>query len=102
MDNMELLKEAVEAHGQSTVARQIGYSPSAVNQVLKGKYKGSVDGIMQRVAEVYGTGTVLCPVLGEILLSRCAEERKKPFAPSSPVRAQLWQACRTCRHRRQS
>lgn len=95
-DHMALLKEAVEAHGQSAVARQIGYSPSAVNQVLKGKYRGNPDGIMQRVAEVYGSGTVECPVLGEIPLSRCADERKKTFAPSSPVRAQLWRACREC------
>lgn len=93
---MELLEKAVRARGQAAVARALGYSPSAINQVLKGTYGGSLDNLMARVAETYGDSTVHCPVMGEIPLRRCAEERRKPFAASSPQRAKLYMACRQC------
>jgi hypothetical protein len=96
MGTLELLKKAVAAHGQSAVARAIGYSCSAVNQAVHGKYRGSLQKLLQRVAEVYGTGTVACPVMGEISIQRCAAERKKPFAATSPQRVRLYHACRRC------
>jgi transcriptional regulator with XRE-family HTH domain len=99
-DNMALLRKAVACHGQAKVARQIGYSPSAVSQALKGSYGSSLDRLLMRVAEVYGNGTVQCPVMGEIPLKRCAEERRKPFGVSSPQRVQLFRACQVCEARR--
>ncbi len=95
-DAMGLLKKAVNANGQAAVARMLGYSPSAINQVLKGTYGGSVDNLMQTVAETFGNGTVHCPVMGEIPLRRCAQERKKPFSATSPQRAKLYMACSKC------
>jgi transcriptional regulator with XRE-family HTH domain len=96
MDRMRLLEKAVAEKGQSAVARALGYSVSAINQVLHGKYRGSKDNVLQRVAEVFGTGKVICPVMGAIGLSRCAAERAKPFAATSPQRVRLFIACRTC------
>jgi len=95
-DHMALLKEAVNEHGQAAVARALKYSASAVNQALHGKYRGSLDNLLQRVAEVYGSGMVRCPVMGSISIQRCAAERKKPFAASSPQRVRLFMACRSC------
>jgi hypothetical protein len=95
-ENMALLRKAVESDGQAAVARKLGYSPSAVNQALKGTYGGSLDNLMRRVAETYGHGTVQCPVMGEISLRRCAEERRKPFGATSPQRVKLYVACRRC------
>lgn len=97
-DSMELLKNVVAAKGQAATARELGYSPSAINQALKGKYGGSLDNLLCRVAETYGTGTVFCPVLGEIRLKRCARERKinRAFNASSPQRVRLWRECRKC------
>ncbi len=95
-DNMALLRKAVAEGGQAAVARRLGYSPSAVNQALKGTYAGSLENMMQRVAEEYGNETVICPVMGEIPLSRCAEERRKPFGATSPQRARLYLACQRC------
>ena len=95
-DNMALLRKAVAEHGQAATARAIGYSPSAVNQALKGTYGGSLDNLLAKVAEVYGSATVCCPVMGEVPLRRCAEERRKPFAPTSPQRARLFRACQCC------
>jgi transcriptional regulator with XRE-family HTH domain len=97
MDRMRLLQKAVTDQGQSAVARALGYSVSAINQVLHGKYRGSKDNVLQRVAEVFGTGKVRCPVMGPVNLSRCAAERAKPFAASSPQRVRLYFACRTCK-----
>ena len=95
-DPRVLLQKAVAAHGQAAVARALGYSASAVCQVLSGTYGGSLDNLLLRVAEVYGDGTVHCPVMGEVPLSRCAEERRKPFCASNPQRVRLWRACQGC------
>ena len=53
-DNMDLLRKAVDADGQAAVARRLRYSPSAINQALKGTYAGSLDNLLRRVAETYG------------------------------------------------
>ena len=96
MDRMQLLKKAAAAHGQAAVARATGYSDSAVSQALSGKYRGSIERLLQRVMEVYGDGTVQCPVMGEISIQRCAAEKRKPFAASSPQRVKLFNACQHC------
>ena len=98
--SMSLLKEAVKDKGQAAVARELGYSPSAISQVVNGIYGGALDNFMERVAETYGNGTIVCPVMGEVPLRRCAEERKKIFSASSPQRVKLWLACRECEARR--
>lgn len=97
---MTLLQTAVTAHGQAAVAREIGYSPSAVNQVLKGTYGGSLDNLLRRVAERYGTGFVMCPLLGQISLRRCADERRRPFGATNPLRVRLYAACKWCKENR--
>ena len=94
--NMDLLRHAVKANGQAAVARALGYSPSAINQALKGTYGGRLDNLLQKVAEVYGDYPVTCPVLGEISIARCAAERRKPYGASNPLRTRLWKACRSC------
>jgi hypothetical protein len=96
-DPMELLRKVTSDFGQAAVARETGYSASAINQALKGSYSGKLDNLLQKVAETYGNGTVECPVLGMITLKRCASERRKPFAASSPVRVKLWRTCKKCR-----
>lgn len=95
-DRMTLLLRMVTEKGQAQVARELGYSASALNQVIKGSYKGELNNLLQRVAEVYGAETVVCPVMGDISLGRCAEEKKKPFSASSPLRVRLFKACREC------
>ena len=95
-NHMDLLKKAIASKGQAQTARDLGYSDAAICQVVKDNYKGDTGRILRRVAEVYGTETTPCPVLGDITLGRCAEERKKPFSSASPLRLRLWKACRTC------
>lgn len=97
-DLMKLLENKVVELGQAQVARMIGYKDSAICNLLKGKYKAAPDAILQRVREVFGAESVICPVLGEISLGQCADERKKPFAATSHQRVALWKACQKCEH----
>ncbi|PLX92152.1 MAG: hypothetical protein C0621_10390 [Desulfuromonas sp.] len=97
-DLLALLRNKCDELGQATVARAIGYSPSAVNQALSGTYKGSLDNLLDKVEEVYGSSTVECPVLGIITLAQCGRHRRRPFAPTNPQRVVLWRACQKCPH----
>ena len=99
-DRSKLLREAVARDGQGAVARAIGYSVSAVNQALHGKYGGSLDRLLERVAEIYSNGEVDCPVMGRVPLRRCAQERRKAFGATSPQRVRLSATCPTCTARR--
>lgn len=99
-DRMKLFRDAVARDGQGAVARAIGYSVSAVNQALHGKYAGSLDRLLERVAETYSNGQVDCPVMGRVSLRRCAQERRKSFGATSPQRVKLSVTCPQCTVRR--
>jgi len=92
-DALALLKEKVAEFGQAAVARELGYSPPTINQVLRDRYQGNLDNVYRKVIEVYGNQTTICPVLGEIPLAVCAEERVKGFSTS---RHRLYRACKQC------
>jgi len=96
IDAMKLFLQKCDELGQARVAVMLDISPSAANQLYHGKYKASPDNILQRVIEVYGGLTVDCPHLGEVPLSRCAEERKKPFALVNADYTRQRKACRSC------
>ncbi|MBF0340214.1 MAG: hypothetical protein HQL95_04540 [Magnetococcales bacterium] len=93
---VEALAQACDRASQDRAARAIGYGGAVVNQVLQGKYKGSLSRVEAAVRAVFMGELIDCPALGEILVVRCSEERKKPFAATNPTRVQMWQACRGC------
>ncbi|WP_298437962.1 hypothetical protein [Geobacter sp.] len=95
-DQLELLRQKCVELSQARVAAAIGYSPSAVNQALRGTYKGDLSNMLGKVSEVFGNETVSCPILGEIPLAKCAYHRRREFAATNPLRVQLWRACRQC------
>lgn len=95
-DALALFNSKCDEKGQSKVAAELGYSPSTVSQIRKNTYRGNLDNVLARVVEVYGGLSVACPVLGDIPLSRCAEERRKPFAATNQQRVQLFAACQKC------
>ncbi len=100
-DAMKLLQQKVDELGQAEVGRRLGYSSgSIICQVLQGNYKGAPDNVLKRVIEVFGGLSVDCPVLGDIPLSRCADERKKPFAAVNHQAVALWKACQGCQQNR--
>jgi hypothetical protein len=96
-ERMALLRDAVLTHGsQAKVAKRLKYSSATVSQAMAGEYKGSLDTFLTRVEEVFGTSEVKCPVLGDILLPECVEERRTPFTTANPHRVRMFQVCRTC------
>jgi len=98
-DRMQLLKSAVDEHGQANVARMIGYSASTLSQILSGKYLGDPATVLLRVDEVFGSTTVQCPIRGEISMGECADTRRQPFAATNAQRVRQYKACRDCERR---
>ena len=95
-DLLLLLKEKCAESSQVAVAGRLKYSPSAINQAIKGTYKGDLTNLLTRVEEVFGSTTVACPLQGEITLGKCAANRALPFITVNPARVELWSACREC------
>jgi hypothetical protein len=95
-EQMELLRMRCGELGQSEVARRINKSPSAVNQILHGNYEADPGAVLLAVEETFGGTTIVCPVMGEIPLKRCADERKTPLSASSPRRIRMHRACKEC------
>ena len=98
-DAMKLLNEKTEDLGQAEVARRLGVSAAAISQIRSGKYQAAPDEILRKVVEVFGGLAIECPCLGEIPLSKCAQERKKPFQIGNHQAVALWKACQSCERR---
>lgn len=98
---IEALRAECERSSQATVARQIGYSPAVVNQVLKGTYKGDVSRVQAIVEGALLGATVNCPVVGELARNTCLDHQRAPFAATNATRVRLYRACRSgCPHSR--
>ena len=97
-DRMDLLRRAIAETSQADVARRIGRSAAAINQIIKGSYSGNPEAILELVAAEYGNDVVDCPVMGEVALSQCLESRNRPFSAANPTRVKLYKACRACAH----
>lgn len=92
----ELLQSMVEKLGLDEVANRIGKSKSAVCHVAHGTYKGKPDRILAAVEEKFSQRSVECPVLGNITLARCTEEKSRPFAATNSIRVMLARTCPKC------
>jgi hypothetical protein len=95
-----LERAVVRFKTQVAVAKQLGRSAATVNQALKGKYRGDVADLEQRIRGVLLNLTVECPVLREISTKVCLDEQSRPLVFSNPMRVRLHRACKTCPHRK--
>ncbi len=96
-DRLILLAQAVaEAGSQAKVAKTLGYSPTAVNQALRGTYGGGLDTLLNRVEEVYSSREVDCPALGIIPLHICVKERRRLFSSANALRVRMYRMCKRC------
>ncbi|CCO22205.1 hypothetical protein [Maridesulfovibrio hydrothermalis] len=86
-----------ELKSQHQTAKRIGYSATAVNQLLKNKYPGNLGKVEDKVRAALMTDKVECPVLGEINSTQCLDTQVRPFSAASSQRVQLWKACQTCK-----
>ncbi|WP_321276951.1 helix-turn-helix transcriptional regulator [Thiomicrorhabdus indica] len=90
------LQNACQTASQKQVADQCGISSTAVNQVLKGVYKGNLENVKEKISGALLKHSVICPVLDEITVDVCARYRKQGYLPTNPLRVQLYRACQTC------
>lgn len=97
------LAEMADKTSQAAAGRDIGYSGSVVNAVLKRSYKGDLEAVEKAVKGRFMRETVVCPVLGEIGAHICLDHQKRAqsFHSSSSLRVHIARACRSgCPHSR--
>lgn len=100
-DWLMVLKTACADSSQAAVARQLGVSASALNQVLKGVYKGQVTRIQTLIEGRLMNQTVACPVAGDLPKHKCLEHQARDvrMATVNPLFSRLYRACRSgCPH----
>lgn len=98
---LECLAIECDRSSQQDVAKQLRYSGTVVNQVLAGKYNGSLGAVESAFKGAFQAASVNCPVVGEIALQVCMEHQRAPFANTNPMRTRLYRACRgKCPHSR--
>ncbi|MFW5499618.1 MULTISPECIES: helix-turn-helix domain-containing protein [unclassified Maridesulfovibrio] len=94
---LALAQTCDDQESQHQTAKRVGISATAVNQILKNKYPGSLPNVEKKVRAALMTDVVTCPVLGEIGSSQCLENQSKPFSAASSLKVQLWKACQKCK-----
>lgn len=92
------LKHALKTTSQSKIAATCGVSGTAINQVLKGVYPGSITNVAEKVSGALLKKSVTCPVLDVITTDICANHRSKGFMPNNPMRVSLFKACQRCKN----
>lgn len=95
------LAAACERSSQAEVAGRIGYSGSAVNQVLQNVYDGSLARVEQAVRGAVMAEKVDCPVLERIPREACARHQRRRVGEltANPLLPKLYLACRAgCPH----
>ena len=90
------LAQLADAEGLGGAEKRIGYSRSAISTVLNGKYLGDMARVEEMVRGALMAATVHCPVLGELPRNQCLDWQKKPYAPTSSYRVQMFVACQNC------
>jgi hypothetical protein len=95
--SVELLQSMIEKLGLAAVAEKIGYDKTTVCHVARRNYSGKPDRVLRAVEEKFSRQGVECPVLGDITLARCTEERGRPFIATNPTRTMLARTCPKCR-----
>ncbi|WP_210238405.1 transcriptional regulator [Brucella haematophila] len=97
-----ILAEACDRDSQSAIARKVGYSASAISQVLSNSYQnGDISRVEGAVRGALLAETVSCPIMGDIPHNTCLLWQRKPFAATNSNRVRMYQACRSgCRFSR--
>lgn len=90
-----ILAEACNRSSQSAVAKDLGYSGSAISLVIGNSYNGDLGRIEQMVRGALMAETIICPIMGEMSRDVCQSWQKKPFGTASSHRVRMYTACRS-------
>ena len=89
------LARVADQGGLKAAAGRVGYSASAVSQVIGNTYRGNLTRFEARVRGSLMGATVMCPVDGEIGRDECLDNQAAPFAAAGSRAVALWRACRS-------
>ena len=91
-----MLARMADRSSQAQAGREIGYSGTVVNAVIKNSYNGSLKTVEKAVRGRFMSETVTCPVLGEIGTHICLvhQKRARVFTAGSSLRVAITRACR--------
>ena len=96
-----LLTDKVAQSSRNKVAKELGYSLTAISLVMNGKYAGNPDRLRDKVLQQYST--VRCPHQGKtIALHVCQDLAQSPAPTHNPLKMQQWRACQKCPHNQDS
>lgn len=91
----QILKDEVEKKSRSQVAREMGYSSTAISLIMSGKYMGKSDKVRDKVLQQYTR--VFCPYLKQnIPLCQCVDAQNSKAPTHNPLKMQAWKACQGC------
>ncbi|MDR1397208.1 MAG: hypothetical protein LBJ14_05700 [Desulfarculales bacterium] len=97
---VQALAEECDQRSQAAVADLIGYSTTAINQMLANRYVGNSGRIQAAVEGKFMGQTLICPVLGEVTKDICLEKQGLPFAATNAQRVKLYKTCKNCHYNR--
>lgn len=100
-DWVQELASIADQGGLKVAANRVGYSISAVSQVISNTYRGNLTRFEGCVRGALMGVMVMCPVDGEIGRDECLDNQAAPFAAAGSRAVALWRACKTCPHRQQ-
>jgi hypothetical protein len=89
-----------EKKSQSKAAKEIGYSPAAINQVLKNKYVGDTQKLSEKIRGLLLKETVCCPEFGTMTLDKCIDYQSGNSFASSAQKIRFSRACAVCQNRK--
>lgn len=97
-DWIAALRAEADRTSRSAAAKQIGYSPAVVTQILNGKYAGNVERVEQAVRGALMGGMVACPELGQVAGDVCLRHQRnaRNFSGANSFRVRMMRACKGC------
>ncbi|MGR6871215.1 hypothetical protein ACU6U9_02650 [Pseudomonas sp. HK3] len=99
---LQELRAQCQTTSQHKIAKILGYSPSVINQVLKGIYRGDIKKVEQKVRGAFLGETVGCPILGELERNKCIEHQNAKYSSVNRLAVQLYRKCPSCRYNQTS
>lgn len=102
-DWIEMLARMSDKSSQTQAGKEIGYSGSVVNAVLRRSYNGDLAKVETAVRGRFMRETVQCPVLGDLAAHVCLQHQKlaRGFSAGSSFRIRMARACKGgCPHSR--
>lgn len=90
-----ILQEQVKSRSRSAVARELGYSPTAISLLMNQKYPGKTDKIAAKILAHYSF--VSCPhQMRDIKISECEGIAHGQAPTHNPIKMAQWRACLKC------